>query len=455
MANAFCARTVGSSKEQKIVRTNNLLFLCSKGTFLNIEKFIADRISNSGENKSNISKPIVKIGIIGITLGISVMLLTVSIVLGFKREITSKITGLTAEVVVSSINLNSSNEPAPILIPEQQFQQLKALPFVKHIQKTAFKNGILKTNTENEGLLLKGVDAAFDFTYLKERLIEGKLIALNDTLASNEVMVSKTLADKLDLKVGEKLLVYFISQQTFIDSASGSEITKSEKRSRNFKICGIFKTDFADFDDKLTIVDLKQIQRLNYWQNGEVGSYEIKTNNFENLDQQVSSIEDIIGYNFSVNSVRDLYYNIFVWLDKLDINGVVIIILMILVATINMITALLILILERTTMVGLLKTLGMPNVTVKNIFLWIGLRLIGRGMLYGNLIGIGLCYIQLHFKLATLDPQTYYVDYVAVEINWLYFLWLNLGTFLICNIMLLLPALIISKLTPIKTLKFD
>jgi lipoprotein-releasing system permease protein len=383
------------------------------------------------------------------------MLLTVSIVLGFKNEIVNKITGLTTDIAVNSINVNASNEPEPIVIGDDSLDIIRNLPFVKHIQKTAFKNGILKTGTENEGVLLKGVTPDYDFAFISKHLVQGRLPAFNTEEVSREVLVSEALAKKLDLKLNRKMLVYFISQHPVYDSAAAENIIKYEQRSRNFTICGIFKTNFADFDERLSIVDLRQIQRLNYWNDKMVGAYEIKIKKFSELEINTAQVQDLLGYYYNVSSVKTIYGNIFLWLDKLDINGIIIVVLMVLVATMNMITALLILILERTNMIGLVKALGMTNVSVRKIFLLISFRLIGRGMLWGNLAGIGLCLLQYYFKIAKLDSDTYYVDFVAIEINWLYFLFLNLGTFVVCGLMLFLPTLIITRLTPLKTLKFD
>jgi len=383
------------------------------------------------------------------------MLLTVSIVLGFKKEIVNKITGLTTHIVVSNINRNSSNEPEPITISEDTLSALKKLPSIKYIQKTAFKNGLLKTDTENEGILLKGVDKSYDFEFIKKHITEGRLPVFKAEEASKEILISEVLAKRMDLKLNSKILVYFISQRLVYDSLLKEEITKSEQRSRKFVICGIFKTDFADFDEKLSIVDIRQIQRISNWDSTMAGSYEIGLRDFKRVEEDQVQIEDVLGYNYEVSNVKQIYSNIFIWLDKLDINGVIVIVLMILVATINMITALLILILERTNMVGLVKALGMSNANVRRIFLYISMKLIGKGMLWGNIIGIGLCFLQYYFGIAKLDSETYYVDHVAIEINWYYFFLLNLGTFITCALMLFLPTLIITKLTPIKTLKFD
>ncbi len=422
---------------------------------MSVERLIANRISDSKQNKGNISKPIVKIGIIGITVGISVMLLTVSIVLGFKREIVNKITGLTTHIVISSINRNASNEPEPICIRQDSLEIIKKLPFVKHFQATAFKNGLLKTEEENEGILLKGVTKDYDFTFIKKHLVEGNLPQLASGETSKDILVSEVLARKMHLKLNDRILVYFISQHQVFDSLLNQEITKSEQRSRKLTVCGIFKTNFADFDEKLSLVDIRQIQRISYWDSTRVGNYEIEVNNFEELENDQEQLQDLLGYDYSVSNVRELYSSIFLWLEKLDINGVIIIVLMIVVATINMITALLILILERANMVGLVKALGMTNVNVRKIFLFISIKLIGRGMLWGNIIGISLCLLQQYFEIVKLDSETYYVDAVAIEINWYYFLLLNVGTFLICAMMLFLPTLILTRITPIKTLKFD
>lgn len=422
---------------------------------MSIEKLIADRISNSKQNKGSISKPIVKIGIIGITVGVSVMLLTVSIVLGFKKEIINKITGLTTHIVISSINRNASNEPEPISLPADTLLLLKKLPFVAHIQRTAFKNGLLKTKKENEGILLKGVTPEYDFTFIAKHITEGRLPEFKKEEASKEILISEVLARRMDLKLNENVRVYFISQYDIYDSLARETVTRTRQVSKKLRICGIFKTSFADFDQTLSIVDIKQVQNISYWDSTMVGNYEIEVKDFKNVGEDQARIEDILGYNYSVSNVKEIYSSIFIWLDKLDINGVIVVVLMILVATINMITALLILILERTNMVGLVKALGMNNVNVRKIFLHISMKLIGKGMLWGNLIGIGLCLLQYYLKIAKLDGETYYVDYVAIEMNWYYFLLLNIVTFVTSALMLLLPTLIITKLTPIKTLKFD
>jgi lipoprotein-releasing system permease protein len=436
-------------------KANELLTFVFKAHFLSVERFIAARISHSDKNKGNISRPIVKIAMTGIVLGVAVMLLTVSVVLGFKKEITSKITGLTTDLVISSINVNPSNEPVPIGIQADTLEHIKTLPFVKHIQGAAFKSGILKTDSTNEGILLKGVDKNYDFSFLKANLVEGRIPEFYNDSVSRDILVSQSLADKLGLKIKDKMQIYFIIQREVYDSSANADVLETGHDSRRLKVCGIYKTEFADFDENLALIDLRQIQNLNHWDHNMVGNYEIRLSDFNELDKTKDEIAEIVNYRYNVNTVKELYANVFLWLDKLDINGIVIVVLMILVAVINMITALLILILERTNMVGLLKALGMRNFNVENIFLHISARLIGKGMILGNIVGIGICYLQYYFHIVKLDSATYYVDHVAVDINWLYFLYLNAGTALTCIVMMVLPTLIISKLTPVKTLRFD
>lgn len=423
---------------------------------MNAERYIANRIIHPDNYKGTISKPIVKIGIIGIALGISVMILTISVVFGFKKEIISKITGITSHVSITNININSSNEPDPVLISDDTLKQIQSLPFIKKIQRIAVKNGIIKTKSENEGVFFKGVTPDYDFTFIKKYLIEGELPSYSDSLSGKQILISKKLADRMDIKLGQKLLAYFITKKNVIDSSfSGSTYVKYEQRSRDFKVCGVFNTGFSDFDNNLAFVDLKQIQKLNYWNGGEVGSYEIILNNFSELSESVEKIEDTLGYNYRIASVKDTYNNIFSWLDMIDVNGIIILVLMLLVAGVNMITALLILILERTNMVGLLKSVGMSNAGVRKIFFYVSIKLLTRGLIIGNISGVLIVLLQYYFQIIKLDSETYYIEHVPVIFDAVYIVSLNLGTIICCILMLFFPTLILTRLTPIKTLRFD
>lgn len=423
---------------------------------VNAEKFIADRITLSSKGKNNISKPIVKIGIIGIALGISVMILTISIVLGFKKEIISKITGITSHITINSAGINSSNESNPVKLNSDTLELIKKTPFVKHVQTVAAKNGIIKTKAENEGVLFKGVSSDYDFSFLTHYLTEGRLPEFSDTAMSKDILLSKKLADKLNIKSGQKLIAYFITKKKLNDTTFGGQnYIEFEQRSRAFIVCGIINTGFAEFDNNLALIDLKQIQKLNYWNNNEVGCYEIFVNDFDFLTKYTEEIQELTGYNYQVLAVNESYGNIFSWLEMVDMNGVIIIVLMLLVAGVNMITALLILILERANMVGLVKSIGMSNTAVRQVFFYVSMKLLIRGLIIGNVIGIGLVLLQHFTHIIKLNSDTYYVEYVPMIFNFGYILLLNAGIILCCLLMMFFPTLILTRLTPIRTLKFD
>lgn len=383
------------------------------------------------------------------------MILTVSIVFGFKKEIIHKITGITSHISISNVNINSSNEPDPLKISDDTLNLIKKLPFVKHLQTTAGKNGIIKTKKENEGIFLKGVASDYNFDFIKKYLVSGSIPVYSDTGVSKQVLISKKLADRLNINLNQKILVYFLTKKKVQDSVISKDYIAYENRVRDFRVAGIFNTGFAEIDNNLAFVDLKQIQKLNYWENKEVGTYEVDVNDFDKLDENVESFEDLLGYNYRITSVKDSHSNIFEWLEMVDVNGIIIVTLMLIVAGVNMITALLILILERANMVGLVKSLGMSNVSVRKIFFNVSLRLLFKGLLYGNIIGVGAVLLQYYTHMVGLDSETYYMEYVPVIFNVGYILLLNSGIVVCCLLMMFFPTLILTRLTPIRTLRFD
>ena len=419
-------------------------------------KDIARKITDQKSYKNKISKPIVKIGITGISIGITVMILTMAIVTGFQKEIIHKITTFTAHIQINDYDLNTSLEPNPIHLSATNLQQIKQLPNIKHIQSFATKNGILKTKNENEGVILKGVGQDQDWSQMKSFLSEGNLPDYSSENTSKEVLVSKTLADKLHLKTGQKLLVYFMTKKRSLDTnAYGEHQISYEPRVKDLYIKGIYNTGFSDFDKNLIYTDIRTIQKLNYWENNEVAGYEVYLNDFSLLEKSQEEINDVVGYDYTVTTVKEDQANIFSWLSMVDVNAIIIIVLMVLVAVINMISALLILILERTNMIGTLKALGMSNDEVRFIFFHVSVRLLSRGLLIGNLLGISLCYFQHYLHVFTLDASTYYLDYVPININFIHILLINVGTILCCMLMMFLPTLILTKITPIKAIRFS
>lgn len=402
------------------------------------------------------SSPIVKIGTTGVALGVAVMIITMAVITGFQQQITGKITTFTAHLKISDYNENTSQEPNPIVVDPQVLASIRHHPNVAHLQAFATKNGILKTKTENEGIVLKGVDAGYDWDFLSPYLKAGKLPQISDTAVSKDILISKTMADKLGLKLGQKLLVYFMSRKKLADTTfSGQNYIEYEPRVKDFYVKGIFSTGFADFDRNLVFVDLKQIQKLNYWNPQQVGGYEVYLRNFGQLEQSQEELNDLVGYDLIVNNVKQMQSAIFSWLDMIDVNAIIIITLMVLVAAANMISALLILILERTNMVGILKAVGLANGRVRSIFLHVSVQLLLRGLLLGNLVGIGLCWLQLSFRFASLNPATYYLDYVPINLSALHILLINAGTISVCLLMMFLPTLILNRITPVKAIRFS
>jgi lipoprotein-releasing system permease protein len=403
---------------------------------MNFPRYIAKRIIKTGQEKNNISSPIVKIGITGIALGVAVMIMTMTVVTGFQKQIIEKITTFTSHLQINDYDPNQSLEPNPITFEKNLLDKIKTTDNVKHIQSFATKNGILKTKTENEGIILKGVSDDYDWSYLKPYTIEGNTLSIHKDSINKDIFISQTLANKLHLKLNQKLLVYFMTKKKLIDTTfNGQNYIEYEPRVKDFYIKGIFNTGFSDFDKNLVFVDLKQIQKLNYWNENEVAGYEVYLKDFNLLEPSIENINDIIGYDYTVESVKQLQSSIFSWLDMIDVNAVIIITLMVLVAAINMISALLILILERTNLVGILKALGLANTSVRNIFFNISLHLLIKGLLFGNLIGIG--------------------DAVPINLSIIHVLLINVGTIITCLVMMFLPTLILNKITPIKAIRFS
>jgi lipoprotein-releasing system permease protein len=423
---------------------------------MNFSRYIASRILNKGQEKNTISSPIVKIGITGIALGVAVMIITMAIVTGFQKQIIEKITTFTSHLQINDYDPNQSLEPNPITFENDLLLKLSKTNNVKHIQAFATKNGILKTKTENEGIVLKGVSTDYDWSYLSPYVTEGKVLSIHKDSISKDIFISQTLANKLHLKLNQKLLVYFMTKKKLEDTTfNGKNYIDYEPRVKDFYIKGIFNTGFSDFDKNLVFVDLKQIQKLNYWKDNEVAGYEVYLNDFSLLEPSLENINDLIGYNYTVASVKQLQSSIFSWLDMIDVNAIIIITLMVLVAAINMISALLILILERTNLVGILKALGLANVSVRKIFFHVSLQLLIKGLFFGNLIGIAFCLIQWHFHFLPLNPETYYLDSVPINLSIIHVLLINVGTIIICLLMMFLPTLILNKITPMKAIRFS
>jgi lipoprotein-releasing system permease protein len=416
---------------------------------LNIERFIAKRIIFGSVNSKQLSRPIVRISVLSIALGLAVMILTVAIVSGFQLEIRNKLIGLGSHIQITNYDNNVSDEPQPIDKDPLLIDSLKKNKNIQHIQLYATKSGIIKTKTDNEGVLLKGIGADYDWTFINKNLKSGHAFTVSDTGLSKDIIISKYLADKLELKLNDKMVVYFLIKKT--DSAT----VQYEQRAKAFYISGIYETGYEDIDKRLVLIDIRQIQKLNYWNDNQVGGFEIAIKDYKKIDKVGEEVNELVGQGLIAQTIKKTNPTVFSWLDLQDMNAVIVIILMILVAGINMISALLILILERTNMIGILKALGAKNNQVQKIFLYNAAYLIGKGMLWGNFIGLSLALLQKHFGLFKLDQATYYVSVIPINISPLAVVLLNIGTLLCCMLMLIVPSFIVSKITPVKAIRFS
>lgn len=416
---------------------------------MNIERFIAKRIIFGTGGTSQLSRPIVRISVLGIALGMAVMILTIAIVTGFQNEIRDKLIGFGSHIQITNYDNNESDEPQPIDKKQQFVDELKTNPDIDHIQIYATKSGIIKTKTANEGALLKGIGTDYDWKFIQENLKSGKPFIVSDTGVSRDIIISKYLADKLELKLNDKMIIYFLIKK--VDSA----FFQYEQRVKAFYISGIYETGFEEIDKSLVLVDIKQIQKLNYWNSDQIGGFEIAIKDYKKIDDTGYEVNDLVGQGLIAKTVKEINPTIFSWLDLQDVNAIMVITLMILVAGINMISALLVLILERTNMIGILKALGARNSNIQKIFLYNAAYLIGKGLIWGNVIGIAIALFQQHFGLLKLDQATYYVSVIPININLFHILLLNIGTLLSCLVMLIVPSFIISKITPIKAIRFS
>lgn len=409
---------------------------------MNLEYFIAKRLIVSKSYKSSVSSPIIKIAIWAIALSIFMMLISVATGVGLQQKIREKFAAFNGHVIVSNFDDNQSQVTAePFDSRTLPISQLKKNKYIAHVQPVITKGALIRTKTDVEGIIFKGVDASYQWKNLEEFLIAGKIPTYKDG-DINEVLISQFLANRLKLKVGNSFSTFFMKTQGKLPSV------------RKFKIAGIYNSGFQEFDSSYIIGNMQHLQRINKWQPNQFGAYEIFIDDFSKLDDRAKEIYKTIPPTFNSVSIAEKYFGIFEWLKLFDFNILVILIIMIAVATINMVVALLVLILERTQLVGMLKALGANNWSVRKIFLYNAAHLISRGLLWGNGIAILLLVIQKKFEIIKLNPESYYVSSVPIDINFFYIFLLNLGTILICLLILLIPSYLITKIAPIKALKF-
>ena len=410
--------------------------------------FLAKRIYGSEGDGHQVSRPAIRIATIGVAIGIAVMIITVSVILGFKHTIRDKIVGFGSHIQVTSYAAQQTAIPVPISLTKQEIQQLRQLPNVRHIERYVLTQGILKTDSDFLGVAFKGIDQRYDLTFLRQCMVEGDLPVFNDTKSSNKLVISRQIANTLHLKVGQKVFAYFIAYD--------------DVRVRRFTICGIYQSNMKQFDDVLCITDLRTTLKLNEWADDQMSGIELQVRDFELLDETSQQVTEIVknqtdsyGETLTSQTIYEAYPQVFSWLSLLDINVWIILALMIAVAGFTMISGLLIIILERTQMIGLLKALGARNRTVRHTFLWFAVFIIGQGLLAGNIIGLGLVLLQQHYGIVKLDPTTYYVSTAPVEISIPLVVLLNVATLLLSIFVLLAPSHLVSRIHPSKAIRFE
>ncbi|MFD1063361.1 ABC transporter permease [Winogradskyella litorisediminis] len=410
---------------------------------MNFELFIAKRIIGSKSYKSSVSAPIIKIGIAAIAVGIIVMLIAIATGLGLQQKIRDKVVAFNGHIIIDNYDTNASDESQVPISTEQDFYpNFNSIEGITHIQGTANKFTVIRTETDFEGVVVKGVGKDYRWNYFEEFLIDGRLPNFKNEL-NNEILISRYLANRLGFKIGDSFQTLF-----------GDNLERPP-RIINFKIVGIYNSGFQELDEKFCIADIRHIQRINKWKKNEVGAFEVFIDDFSKIEEKGELVYREIPSLMKSTTITKKYSLIFEWIKIFDQNTYGIIAIMILVAGINMITALLVLILERTQMIGILKALGTSNWSIRKVFIYNASYLIGLGLLWGNIIGLGLLFVQKYFKLFPLNPDTYYVTEAPVYISLDYILILNIGTFVICSLMLLIPSVIISKISPVKAIRFD
>ncbi|MEG1563333.1 MAG: ABC transporter permease [Bacteroides sp.] len=414
---------------------------------MSLPLFIARRIYRDSNGDKQVSRPAVLIAMAGIAIGLAVMIVAVAVVIGFKNEVRNKVIGFGSHIQISNFDALRSYETRPIVVGDSMTAALSAYPEVAHVQRYSTKPGMIKTDEVFQGMVLKGVGPEFDARFFSEHLLEGELPAFSDSVPTNQVLISKSLATKLKLKLGDKLYTYYI---------------RDNVRARRLTIKGIYQTNFSEYDNLFLLTDLALVNRLNGWKPDQVSGVELQVhhyNRLEDISYQIAADTDnkvdVFGGVYFVQNIQQLHPQIFDWLNLLDLNVWVILFLMIGVAGFTMISGLLIIIIERTQMIGILKALGANNFTIRQTFLWFSVFLIGKGMVWGNAIGLAFCLVQARFGLFKLNPETYYVDRVPISFNVLFFLLINVGTLLAAVLMLLGPSFLITKIHPANSMRYE
>ena len=404
---------------------------------MNIELFLAQRLNK--QTSSRFSQPIIRIAMLAIALSVAVMIIATSIVKGFQKEIRDKVIGFGSHIQITHFADGNSYDSQKVIKTDSLKTSLNVIEGIKHIQTFATKPAIIKTK-KNSRSCFERVGSDFNPSFFNSNLKKGNITQFNDTLVSNKILISNKLAKQLQLQVNDKMIMYFV---------------QNPPRARTFEIGGIYETGLTELDELIVLADIRHIQKINQWETNESGGLEVSVANFDNIDKLTEEIYEQIGFDLNAQNIKQIHPQIFDWLKLQDLNVQVIIILMFIVASFNMITALLILILERTHIIGVLKALGANNWSIRKVFLYNSCYIIGKGLIWGNIIGVGLALIQYYFEPIHLDEVTYYISVVPIHLKLSHLILLNLGALIICWATLIIPSYLITKITPIKAIRFE
>lgn len=415
---------------------------------MNLPLYIARKIYRESDDRHKVSKPAIRIAIAGVAIGLAVMIVSVSVVFGFKHTVQEKVIGFGSHIQVADFMTLQNQEQYPIQMGDSMLRVIRSIPGVAHAQRFALKQGILKTDNDFLGVSFKGVGAEYDTTFLHKNLVAGIIPRFSDNASSNKILISLKMADMLGLQCGDKIFAYFIDQNGV--------------RARRFTITGIYQTNLTQYDRTICFIDLYTAVKLNGWEPDQATGAEVTVADFTQIDDvearfvdRINRSMDNYGATYSSKTIQEICAHTFQWLDLLDLNVWIILALMVAVAGVTMISGLLIIILERTTMIGVLKALGARNQTIRHLFLWFAVFIIGRGLLLGNAIGIALLLLQRYTGLVKLDPTTYYVETAPVEINVPVILLLNVVTLLVSVFVLIAPSYLVSHIHPAKSMRYE
>lgn len=414
---------------------------------MNLAWYMARRLYSHGGDVKRVSRPAIRIATVGVSLGVAVMIIAVCVVLGFKQEVQQKVMGMGGHVQVLNYDYQVDLEQHPIVLDDSLIAKLSSIDGVKHVQRFCNKPGMLKTDESFQGVMLKGVGSDFDLNFLKQHIVSGEVKSFSDTANTQNIVISSKLAKTLKLDVGSKVYAYFFDGNV---------------RARRFAVEAIYATHMGEFDKTIVFTDIYTTHKLSGFEDGQYSGAEILVDNLDRLDEvssnvssAVKSLTDVYGASYTAPSIRELYRGIFSWLSLLDTNVWVILCLMVSVAAFTMISGLLIIILERTQFIGTMKALGTTNKRLRHIFLYFASFIIAKGVIWGNVIGIGLVLLQNFTQFVHLDAETYYVDSVPVSLDWLFIVIINLGTLLASFCVLILPSYLVSRIHPAKSIRFE